>query len=759
MILGTILLIGALCALVVAMGASLLDVVRRGDPKQRELSIGAGWGAFAMIGAALVALAGSFLNADLSLQYVWANVKTEYDWFERLSGLWVGRPGSMLLWSTYILGLWSLEELRHRHAYKKSDQAAAGTAHSAHHAPRVKDVDQALEDTQAVRRYARLAVYTVAFLFILVVLYGRPFAPVEAASLAQSPDGRGINPQLLIWYNAIHPPIVFLGYAATLLPCAFALAHLASGRPGWVGSARRWAHLAFVMLTIGVSLGALWAYIALGWGGYWDWDPVEVASLIPWILTVAFLHAAYRNDGKGMFPVAAPLLGMLVFAGSLFSTLVVRSGVWVSLHSFIAEGDSQNAWARYVGALEHPEVMLFSGLIASLLVAAFMLASAQAARIDSGAIETPKRPRPKARDQGSRLDRLLSQLDLHNLFLAGVLLLVLLATVTVTLIFVGIDGFPSSRIRESVFTNRTGPVALTAVTVMAVAISIGTLPRRTVLALLGGTLLLGVAAAILMPDVWALALAVPVLAFAAAMAGVRIVMAWRRMPKRRALRFAGIHSIHFGVALLLLGHGIVTTFQTTEDTVELREGETRTAGAYELTLQELQGRDTDGSGTVDHVVATFLVTDEKGRTKQTRAGFQYFEFQSHYKPDVGVLRTPGSDIYIAPSGLHDPAHGWIFGNLPLHEQGAREARSVDAINVEVSTLPMINLVWGGALLMALGGAALSFSSWTPGGAGTQHRNEPTSDRKAPRPAANATPSTVGGAKALDQDPPRPPKRT
>jgi cytochrome c-type biogenesis protein CcmF len=742
MMLGTILLIGAILALILGIIATLTDIVRRGDRKPRELAVAAGWGAFALMGAALVLLAGAFLMADLSLQYVWENVKTHYTWFKRLSGLWVGRAGSMMLWSVFLIGFWCLEEARHRRAAGRSEEHAAASAHSAHHAPSLKDADQAILDTETIRRWARLTVYLVTLLFVIIVLYGRPFAPIDPNSLLAAPDGRGINPQLLIFYNAIHPPIVFLGYAATLLPTAFAVGHFLTGRPGWVGSARRWAHIAFVMLTIGVALGALWAYIALGWGGYWDWDPVEVASLIPWILVVAFLHAAYRNDGKGMFPVAAPFIGTLVFVGTLFSTLVVRSGVWVSLHSFIAAGDAQNAWSRYVNALEHPEVLLFSVMIFSFVALALISASLQAARIDSGLIETPQRQVPKARKQGPLADRILSHLDLHNLFIAGVLLLLLLATVTVTLLFVGINGFPSSGVREQIFTQRTGPVALTAVTVMAVAIGIGYLPRRAILGMLAGALLVGALAAFLLPDVWALALAVPVLAFAAAMAGLRVVHAWRRMPRKRAVRFAGIHLIHLGVAVLLLGHGIVTTFETTEDTVELRIGETRDAGPYQITLLGIDTEGGPGTSRVHHVTAHLLVTQDDGTERNATAGFQYFDFQSHYKPTVGVMRTLGSDIYLAPKGLHDPAQGWIFGNLPLPEQGKSEARSIDAVSFEVSTLPYINLVWGGTLLMILGGGALSASSWT-----IEPRRETrthTTRESSPAPRAPAkSPATSG----------------
>jgi cytochrome c-type biogenesis protein CcmF len=428
MMLGTVLLIAAAIALLAALVASLLDLKERGTVRGRsELAVAATFGGFAALGAALIALAAAFLAGDVSIQYVWAHTDIRYTWFQRLSGLWVGRAGSILLWTGFALALWCIEEARHRRALRHSEQRAATSADSANPPTRTPHGPEALAllaDAEAVRRIARPIALGVVLLMLLVVLHARPFLATSALELAETRFGRGMNPQLLVFYNAIHPPVVFLGYAATLLPTIFAFGHLATGRRGWLGIARRWAHVAFFTLTIGVALGALWAYIALGWGGYWDWDPVEVASLIPWLVVTAFLHAAYRFDAKGQFPLAAPILGALALAGSIFSTLVVRSGVGVSLHTFLGAGDAPNAFGRFLEALNAQwEVRYFTLLIAASILGVLALTAVHVRRIEARAEADPATPAVRTGTAQRGLDRALRHLSLGNLFLIGVLLL------------------------------------------------------------------------------------------------------------------------------------------------------------------------------------------------------------------------------------------------------------------------------------------------------------------------------------------------
>src|SRR6204780_326004 len=152
-------------------------------------------------------------------------------------------------------------------------------------------------------------------------------------------DGKGLNPLLQYWTMAIHPPMLYLGYVGFIVPFAFAMASLAAKQPGeeWINTTRRWTLVTWLFQTTGVILGANWAYSILGWGGYWEWDPVENASLLPWITATAFLHSVMMQEKKGMMKVWNMVLVSATFFLCIFGTFLTRSGIVNSVHAF-AEG-------------------------------------------------------------------------------------------------------------------------------------------------------------------------------------------------------------------------------------------------------------------------------------------------------------------------------------------------------------------------------------------------------------------------------------
>ncbi|HVG75693.1 MAG TPA: cytochrome c biogenesis protein CcsA, partial [Thermoleophilaceae bacterium] len=149
-------------------------------------------------------------------------------------------------------------------------------------------------------------------------------------------DGRGMNPQLQNPGMAIHPPNLYLGYVATAVPFAFAIAALATGRvgEGWLVETRRWTLFAWGFLTAGILLGAWWSYEVLGWGGYWAWDPVENASFLPWLTGTAYLHSVMVQERRGMLRVWNISLLCATFALTILGTFITRSGVLESVHAF-----------------------------------------------------------------------------------------------------------------------------------------------------------------------------------------------------------------------------------------------------------------------------------------------------------------------------------------------------------------------------------------------------------------------------------------
>jgi cytochrome c-type biogenesis protein CcmF len=292
-------------ALVVSICTAVASILgaRRESPK---LAGGAQKGVVAT--AALVTLASAILiylliTRDFQVQYVYQHVSTYLPTIYTLSAFWAGQEGSLLLW-LWLLTIFSLLLARRKEGW-----------------------------SQELKPYA-LAVlaFCQAFFALLLVFTSNPFATYPT----RPTEGFGLNPLLENFWMIIHPPVVFIGYAAYTVPFAFAIAVLATGRLGqdWIRGIRRWNLFAWLFLGVGILLGAWWAYLELGWGGYWGWDPVENSSLIPWLVGTALLHSAMTQERRGMFKVWNIALIVLTFVLCIFATFVTRSGLIQSVHAF-----------------------------------------------------------------------------------------------------------------------------------------------------------------------------------------------------------------------------------------------------------------------------------------------------------------------------------------------------------------------------------------------------------------------------------------
>jgi cytochrome c-type biogenesis protein CcmF len=295
-------------ALVVCLGLAVYAVVAGfwgAHTKRRRLSRSA---QNALVAAFVCALVASIVllialgRSDFSFTYVAQHTSRELPTPYKLASFWGGQEGSLLLWLLVLTGY--------------------GTA-------------AVLLDRKAGRE---LVVWVVpvlgvvaAFFAMLVVFVASPFH-TQLAPL----DGAGLNSSLQSPYFQIHPPLLYLGYVGLTVPFAFAMGALLSGRTDerWIVATRRWTLAAWMFLGIGQLLGAKWAYEEVGWGGYYAWDPVENAALMPWLAATAFLHSVMVQEKKGMLKVWNMLLVMLAFALSLFGTFLTRSGVLNSIHSF-----------------------------------------------------------------------------------------------------------------------------------------------------------------------------------------------------------------------------------------------------------------------------------------------------------------------------------------------------------------------------------------------------------------------------------------
>jgi cytochrome c-type biogenesis protein CcmF len=295
-------------ALVVCFGLALYTVVAGfagAYLRRRRLAQSAQNALLATFGATLVAsivLLVALATSDFSFSYVAQHTSHELPTPYKLASFWGGQEGSLLLWLLVLTGYGAAAVILDR---------KAGRELTAWVVPVLGIV--------------------ATFFSMLVVFVASPFHTQLASA-----DGAGLNPSLQSFYFQIHPPLLYLGYVGLTVPFAFAMGALLSGRTDerWIVATRRWTLLAWAFLGIGQLLGAKWAYEEVGWGGYYAWDPVENAALMPWLAATAFLHSVMVQERKGMLKVWNMLLVILAFSLSLFGTFLTRSGVLNSIHSF-----------------------------------------------------------------------------------------------------------------------------------------------------------------------------------------------------------------------------------------------------------------------------------------------------------------------------------------------------------------------------------------------------------------------------------------
>ncbi len=287
-------------------------------------------GQLVFVAISFACLTAAFVQDDFSLQYVANNSNTLLPIQFKVSAVWGAHEGSLLLWAL-ILALWS-----------------AAVALFSGHLPLVL----------SSRVLSILGAISVGFgLFIL--LTSNPFARI----LPFSPtEGGDLNPLLQDFGLIVHPPMLYMGYVGFSVAFAFAVAALIGGQfdSAWARWARPWINSAWVFLTIGITLGSWWAYYELGWGGWWFWDPVENASLMPWLVGTALVHSISVTEKRGAFRSWTLLLAILAFSLSLLGTFLVRSGVLTSVHAFANDPERGIFILAFLGLVVGSSLLLFA---------------------------------------------------------------------------------------------------------------------------------------------------------------------------------------------------------------------------------------------------------------------------------------------------------------------------------------------------------------------------------------------------------------
>ena len=266
------------------------------------------------------------VTGHYEIKYVYDVASNEMPLYLRVTALWGGQEGSLLFWS-WLMSAFAYGAMLHEWE----------------------------RDRELLPWVEAVTAITLAFFLSLSLAFENPFArwwstssgqvaamirPLGAIPLPTPPDGAGLNPLLRHPGMIIHPPMLYMGFVGFVIPFAFAIAALVTGRTDarWIRLTRRWTLWAWLFLTCGLVLGMWWAYDVLGWGGYWSWDPVEIAALMPWLVATPFLHTVMIQEKRGMFKQLNMVLIILTYLLVIFGTFLTRSGVLSSVHAFAESG-------------------------------------------------------------------------------------------------------------------------------------------------------------------------------------------------------------------------------------------------------------------------------------------------------------------------------------------------------------------------------------------------------------------------------------
>ncbi|MDX6806580.1 heme lyase CcmF/NrfE family subunit [Terrihabitans rhizophilus] len=605
---------------------------RRGDARLMAVGEGTALGQLLFVSFAFAALTAAYVTSDFSLLNVVENSHSAKPLIYKVSGVWGNHEGSMLLW-VLILVLFG------------AAVAAFG---------------RNLPLTLRANVLAVQGWIAGAFL-IFMLAASNPFTRLDPAPV----QGRDLNPLLQDIGLAVHPPLLYAGYVGFSIAFAFAIAALIEGRidAAWARWVRPWTLAAWIFLTLGIAMGSYWAYYELGWGGFWFWDPVENASLLPWLAGTALLHSALVMEKREALKVWTVLLALLTFACSLLGTFLVRSGVLTSVHAFAVD----------------PTRGLFILVILAIFVGGSLsLFALRAGKLRQGGIFAP------VSREGA--------LVLNNLLLSTATATVLVGT----LYPLALEGVTGEKISVGApFFNATfGPLALA----LLCAVPFGPLLAwkrgdlfwavQRLWAAAGVAVLGGACAALFMtggpvlaPLGVALAFFIIVGSFAELTERTRLF----RQPLSHSFRRAtGVPSAvwggalaHAGLGLCLLG--VVGATAWNEERIQtLRSGEMIEFGGRDLVLENVGER--MGSNYRD-IVGSFAVRRGGTVEKRVESSKRFYTARQMTTTEAGLLTYGFSQLYVS------------LGELG--ENGT--------VAVRAEWKPLVLLIWLGPVLMALGG--------------------------------------------------------
>lgn len=591
--------------------------------------------------AALVYL---LMSSDFSIEYVAQYTSTDLPAFYKFSALWAGNNGSLLLWAWLLTVFTAIVVIgkKNRDLLPYAGSVMAGVA---------------------------------VFFLLLLCTISNPFT-----KLAYSvPQGSGLNPMLQNPGMVIHPITLYLGYVGFTVPFAFAIAALLTKQSDdrWIKITRKWTVISWFFLSLGNLFGAQWAYVELGWGGYWAWDPVENASLIPWLTGSAFLHSVMVQERKNMLKIWNMLLIIFTFGLTLFGTFLVRSGVVASVHAF---GDSSLG-------------MFFLAFTTLAMMASLYLVA----------------DRLKMLKQGSEFEGIISK---ESSFLLNNLLFVASAFSILwgTIFPIVSEGFTGNKVTVGppFFNAINAPIGLAFVLLMGICPLIAW--RKATPKSLLTNFIVPVAAALASAVIFVVMgitkpyalMAFTICVFVAtstiqdvikgvlvrrSMTNEGIFLSFGRLLTRNRRRYGG-YIIHMGIVMMIVGITGSNTYNQ-EFTKTVKPGQSVQVEGYNVSFKGLQ-QTSKGSNSI--VYADINVTNEKGSTSDLRPEQVSYPTAEQPSTEPAIWSTWAEDFYVTMAG-------W--------EQD-------QSVTFKFNINPLVKWLWSGAYVLIAGTV---FALWPGRGSG------------------------------------------
>jgi cytochrome c-type biogenesis protein CcmF len=611
---------------------------------------------FPLITLAALSIIYLLVTNHYEVQFVYSVTSNSMPLYLKITALWGGQAGSLVFWG------WLMSAFATAATLRKWDR-----------------------DREFLPWVIATALITLAFFLFLPIFLENPFARAWAspsgatvismfqpagASLIFPPDGNGLNPLLRHPGMIIHPPMLYLGFVSMTIPFSFGIAALITGRTDdrWIRLTRRWALVAWLFLSLGLVLGMRWAYDVLGWGGFWGWDPVEIAALMPWLTGTAFLHSVMIQEKRGMMKRWNMILIILTYSLVIFGTFLTRSGVLSSVHAF-AQSTIGPVFFTFIG-------ITFSISLGLLLYRWNDL-----------------------KDEGQMTSVLSREalFLLNNLLFMGILVFCFWGVIfpLVSELFTG----QQVTVGPPYYQQTTGPFFAGLLFLMGIAPLAAW--RHSTVKTLGKAIwkpfvvslfvpiavfISGVHSVIAILAFWLIAFVgcVTLYEYGRAVAarhratGESLLISLLHLAGRNRRRYGG-YIIHLGVIMMALGIIGVLMFQTsTQGTVA--QGQSLTVGNYTITYNSLTIWDTNDGRNAARAVVTVSQNGKAVTQLYPRRDYYYESQQSMTIP--GVRRTAADDLYVL-----------LVDWQPITSQGA---------TFKIYHNPLINWLWAGAFVFIFG---------------------------------------------------------